>query len=53
MKISPIIPKKEESGIISICKLNSKNITATVVNAVLAESPRGSACIAVRINEER
>jgi ATP-dependent DNA helicase RecQ len=52
LKTTPIIPKKNENGKISICKLFSENITIPVVNMIQKIKPSGSTCIIVRTNEE-
>jgi len=52
LKTAPIMPKKKENGIVSVCKLRSENITLPVVNAVRSISPNGSTCIVTRTNDE-
>jgi ATP-dependent DNA helicase RecQ len=52
LKTIPIMPKKNENGIISICKLASENIATPVVNKALDINPSGSTCIVTRTNEE-
>jgi len=52
MKSTPIMPKKNENGNMSICKLISNNIKIPVVNSVLKIKPAGSTCIVTRTNEE-
>jgi ATP-dependent DNA helicase RecQ len=51
-KTTPIKPKKNENGKISICKLVSENIAIPVVNMIQKIKPSGSTCIIVRTNEE-
>ena len=51
MKTVPIMPKKQENGVIRICKLASDNVAIPVVNAVLDVKPAGSVCVITKTNE--
>jgi ATP-dependent DNA helicase RecQ len=51
-KTIPIMPMKNETAVIDICKLKSNNVVIPILNAVLAKKPTGSTCIVARTNEE-
>jgi ATP-dependent DNA helicase RecQ len=52
LKTTPIVPKKNENGKISVCILFSENMAIPVVNMIQKTKPSGSTCIIVRTNEE-
>ncbi|MCL2496615.1 MAG: ATP-dependent helicase, partial [Clostridiales bacterium] len=52
LKTAPVMPKKNENGAITVCKLAAENIAIPVVNAVLDFKPVGATCIVTRTNEE-
>jgi ATP-dependent DNA helicase RecQ len=52
LKTTPIMPRKNENGIINICKLTSKNMVIPVLTAVQNIKLLGSTCIVTKTNEE-